>query len=66
MAVDLSGQVAIVTGASSGIGAADHRAGLNVVVNYRENRDGAAKAAEECVALDAGTVWRSRFRRGRA
>jgi glucose 1-dehydrogenase len=48
--LDLSGQVAVVTGASSGIGQAVAialgQAGANVVVNYRGEPDGAEKTAE--------------------
>jgi glucose 1-dehydrogenase len=47
--LDLSGQAAIVTGASSGIGAAVAaalgQAGARVVVNYRGKREGADKTA---------------------
>ena len=47
--LDLSGQVAVVTGASSGIGQgvaiALGQAGAMVVVNYRGERDGADKTA---------------------
>ena len=47
--IDLSGQVAVVTGASSGIGKAVAtglgQAGARVVVNYRSERDGAEETA---------------------
>ena len=56
MTHDLSGRVAIVTGASSGIGAATAgllaARGCNVAVAYRANRDGAA----EVVALGADAL----------
>ena len=54
MAEDQSGRTAIVTGASSGIGAATARLlavrGYNVAVAYRENRNGATEVAEQCIA----------------
>jgi glucose 1-dehydrogenase len=55
--VDLSGQVAVVTGASSGIGAATAErlgaAGAKVVVNYRSDREGAERV---CAAIrEAGS-----------
>ena len=51
MAIDLSGRTALVTGSSSGIGAAIAKelasAGAQVAVHYRGNADGAAVVAEE-------------------
>ena len=60
--MDLKGAVAIVTGSSSGIGAACVKLlaskGCNVVVNYSKSRDQAEAVAAECRALggDAITV----------
>jgi len=52
-----SRRIAIITGASSGIGAATARMladrGYDIAVTYRENREGAAEAVEQCVALGA-------------
>ncbi len=49
---DLTNRVAIVTGSSSGVGAATARLlsslGCNVVVNYNSNADGAHKVAADC------------------
>lgn len=51
---DLSGQAAVVTGASSGIGAGIARllgrAGADVVVNYRKSEEGARAVVEELCA----------------
>jgi len=53
--VDIKGKVAIVTGSSSGIGAATVRLlaskGCNVVVNYSRSEAPAQAVAEECRAL---------------
>ncbi len=52
--MNLEGAVAIVTGSSSGVGAATARLlaqkGANVVINYASNHDGANSAAEACRA----------------
>ena len=52
--MSLKGGVAIVTGSSSGIGAACVRMladkGCNVVINYSRNPDPAEKVAAECRA----------------
>jgi 3-oxoacyl-[acyl-carrier protein] reductase len=49
---DLSKKVAIITGSSSGVGAATARLlsslGCNVVINYNSNADGAKQVAEDC------------------
>ena len=53
-------RVAIVTGASSGIGAATARmlaqAGVNVVANYAGNAEGAATVVEACKAAGAQAI----------
>ncbi|PCJ25320.1 MAG: oxidoreductase [SAR86 cluster bacterium] len=52
---DLTKSVAIVTGSSSGVGAATARLlasqGCNVVVNYNSNAEGGNKVADQCRAL---------------
>jgi len=49
---DLSGRVAIVTGSSSGVGAATARLlaqqGCHLIINYNANADGAEAVAEQC------------------
>jgi len=54
----LAGKVALVTGASRGIGAAAAirlaQGGAAVVVNYHQNRDAAQKVLDEIVAVGAG------------
>ena len=49
---DLKDKVAIVTGSSSGVGAATARLlaslGCNLVINYNSNSTGAAAVAKEC------------------
>ena len=59
-AVDLKGQVAVVTGASLGIGEATAvalaRAGASVIVNYRSHREQAEKVAKKCEAAGGQAV----------
>ncbi len=57
---DLQNRVAIVTGSSSGVGAATAQLlasqGCHVVINYNSNADGAAKVAEACAAHGVETL----------
>ncbi len=58
--MDLEGGVAIVTGSSSGVGAACARQlaekGCNVVINYAHNEDGAVTTQKICEELGVETV----------
>jgi 3-oxoacyl-[acyl-carrier protein] reductase len=58
--MDLEGGVAIVTGSSSGVGAATARQlaekGCNVVINYASNEDGGRETAAACHAFGVETV----------
>jgi len=58
--MDLKGAVAIVTGSSSGVGAATARLlaskGCHVLVNYAHNKSGAEATAEACQALGVETL----------
>lgn len=58
--MELQGAVVIVTGSSSGIGAACVRRlagkGCNVVVNYSRSADAAEKVAEECRGLGVEAI----------
>lgn len=57
---DLTNRVAIVTGSSSGVGAATARLlaeqGCHVVINYNNNAAGAKQVAEACEAAGADTL----------
>lgn len=57
---DLKNRVAIVTGSSSGVGAATARLlaslGCNVVINYNSNVDGANQVAADCEAQGVETI----------
>lgn len=58
--MDLKNAVAIVTGSSSGVGAATAKLlaskGCNVLVNYASNQQGAEQTAKACEALGVETV----------
>ncbi|GEM_PF-15195 len=57
---DLKQNVAIITGSSSGVGAATARLlaslGCNVVINYNSNAEGAEQVAADCRQLGAETL----------
>ena len=57
---DLTNRVAIVTGSSSGVGAATARLlaaqGCHVVINYNSNAEGAEQVAADCEAAGAETL----------
>ncbi|HJO11297.1 MAG: SDR family oxidoreductase [Gammaproteobacteria bacterium] len=57
---DLSNRVAIVTGSSSGVGAATARLlaslGCHVVINYNSNSDGANEVAQDCIGEGVETL----------
>lgn len=57
--MDMQGGVAIVTGSSSGVGAACARylaeRGAHLVINYASNRDGAEQTREACEAFGVET-----------
>ena len=54
---DLTNRVAIITGSSSGVGAATARLlsslGCNVVINYNSNAEGARQVAADCEEMGA-------------
>lgn len=58
--VDLTGQVALVTGAAHRIGAAIvhqlHAAGMNVVLHYRQSTEAARRLSDELTACRSGSV----------
>ena len=58
--MEVKGSVSIVTGSSSGVGAATARLlagkGGNVVINYSRSADAAKQVAEACEALGAETL----------
>ena len=58
--MELMGQVAIVTGSATGIGAATAQMlaakGCNVVVNYRQSADAAEETAGVCQGLGVETL----------
>ncbi len=58
--MDIQASVAIVTGSSSGVGAACARQfaeqGCHVVINYAHNRDGAEKTHQTCKAFGVDTL----------
>jgi 3-oxoacyl-[acyl-carrier protein] reductase len=58
--MDLQGAVAIVTGSSSGVGAATAKLlaskGCHVVINYSRSREGAQATAKACEALGVETL----------
>ncbi|MEH6556192.1 MAG: SDR family oxidoreductase [Oceanicoccus sp.] len=58
--MDLKSKVAIVTGSSSGVGAATARLlaskGCNVVINYSRSNDAAQKVAADCQQLGVETL----------